>query len=200
MNLHEQAEFDELLRQRAACGWNYTPYCVETWRSKMDAKTMSLFWIVPTHLADMPSPSRWVGHVGMTSENSPPDPEYAKADKSVMLMTTFFVLPEYRRGGLGRAATEALEAVAKIEPYGSPSCKALTVETLSRKYTEDDGDEWRGLYIKRGRDIPEKGTSIEDWYVRMGFKKWRELWAIHEKLKDGTDVILLAASLRKDLN
>ncbi|KAL6405768.1 hypothetical protein AUP68_10906 [Ilyonectria robusta] len=167
MNLHDPDEFSELLRQRTVCGWNKEPSKIEQWRDRMDKKTKSLFWVVPAHLAGAPALQRYVGHIALCSAAHPEDLELANPDKSVLMISTLFILPEHRGGGLGRAAIEALEACAREEPYGSPNCKAITVQTVRRKYREDDG-------ARRGMEPPKKGTSQEDWYARMGYVTWKE--------------------------
>ncbi|KAH7120268.1 hypothetical protein B0J13DRAFT_457336 [Dactylonectria estremocensis] len=200
MDLHDPDEFSELLRQRTLCGWNKDPSKIEQWRDEMANKTKSLFWIVPTHLTGVPPPQRYVGHIALCSISE--DLELANPDKSVFTFDTLFILPEHRGGGLGRAAIQALEACAREEPYGSPNCKAMTVKTISRKYREDD--ECRDIYMRlnsrRGMGPPEKGTSQEDWYARMGYVKWKEEPGYWTTLVDGTKILLDEVSMRKRLD
>ncbi|KAK1770203.1 hypothetical protein QBC33DRAFT_530407 [Phialemonium atrogriseum] len=197
MDLHNPAEFDEFLRQRISCGWDKEVEIIEGCRKRMDDKTKFLFWIVPAELAESPGTSRFAGHISLQTTAHPPDLELANPDKTVLMISTFFILPEYRRGGLGRAAVQALEERARVEPYGSPACRALALTALSRRYTEDD--EWRGFYAERGMEAPDKGSSIEDWYTRMGYVKWKEEPRYRDKLQDGTEIVLLASFLRKEL-
>lgn len=207
MNLHNPDEFDGLVRQRIACGWNYDRKTIEGWRKAMDEKTKPMFWIVappsPSAIIEYLSekPKRqgpYLGHIALQSVLEPPELDLADPDKSLMMLSTFFILPEHRYGGLGRAAVQAAEAYARMEPYGSLACKALTLTTLSRQYAEDDGEEWRGSYAKRGLEPPEKGRSIEDWYLRMGYVKFKEAPRYREMTLDGTEIMLVASFLRKE--
>jgi GNAT superfamily N-acetyltransferase len=201
MNLYNTTEFDELLRQRVICGWDYSPSDLEAWRAAADAKTASNFWVVPPSLSQLPAPQRYAGHISMSSKSEPPD------DTPIRHIANLFILPEHRRGGLGRAAVQGLEAWAKVqpygsEPYGSPGCKAITLNAISRRYIEDDGEEWRGLYTRvctsLGIETPAKGTGNEDWYIRMGYVKYGEQ-PMYPVILDGSKILLLATLLRKEL-
>jgi GNAT superfamily N-acetyltransferase len=195
VNLHEKTQFEELRRQRVLCGWDQDH--VSQWRDAMDAKLKSLFWIHVKPAAE--DDYKMAGHISLDSQASPPDPELANPDRSVMTISTFFIFPEHRSGGIGRAAMETLEGYATHEPYGSPDCKEIALTTISRRYTEDDGEEWRGVYKRRGMDAPIKGRSNEDWYVRQGYVKFKEEPRYRDRLLDGTEIMLLASFLRKPL-
>lgn len=169
IDLHDQAQADELLRQRVMCGWAMTPDYIDAWRAAMDAKTKGFFWI------KLPSrPDLRAGHISLDSEADPPDLELANPhDRSVLTIARFFVLPELRGGGLGRAAMETLESYAREEPYGSPNCRAIALDTLSKKYTEED--EYRAQYEWLTGEPPRKGAvNNEDWYLRQGYVKFKE--------------------------
>jgi GNAT superfamily N-acetyltransferase len=202
INLYNTTEFDELLRQRVICGWDYSRSNLEAWRTAADAQTISMFWVVPPSLSQLPASQRYGGHIFMQSRTEPSDDKLTHADKFIQHIFNLFILSEHRRGGLGRAAVQALEARAKIEPYGSPECKAITLNAISRRYIEDDGDEWRGMYTRLctnlGIEIPAKGSSNEDWYARMGYIKWKEQ-PMYPVLLDGSEIILIAAWMRKEL-
>lgn len=170
MNLHDKAQAEELLRQRVLCGWATTPDYIDAWRDAMDAKTKGFFWIKPTSQPDLRA-----GHISLDSESDPPDPDLANPhDKSLLTISRFFVLPEHRRGGLGRAAMETLERYAREGPYGSENCRAIALDTLSRRYT--DVDEYRDQWVwLTGWPPRERGSSNEDWYVRQGYVKFKEV-------------------------
>ncbi|ROV98156.1 hypothetical protein VPNG_08593 [Cytospora leucostoma] len=188
IDLLEQAQADELLRQRKICGWSDTPEYIAKWKSAIDRKAKSLFWI-----RRAPQPDLRIGHISLDSEAHPPDLELANPiDKSVLTINTLFILPEHRGGGIGRAAIEALEKVATVEPYGSRNCRTVALTTLSRRYGEDD--EWRAIYEKLvGVEAPKRGKANEDWYTRMGYVKWKD-----EGLWDGPDGYkFIGAFLRK---
>lgn len=205
MDLHNPDEFDELLRQRIACGWSKDRSDVEAWRDAADEGTMSPFWITTatttttTSADDGSNAGPAVGHIALVSAARPPDLELANPDKSVLMISTLFVMPAHRGGGLARAAVRVVEGLARTEPYGSPACRAVTLHTLSRRYSEDDGEDWRGIFERMGQEPPPKGPSVEDWYARMGYVKWKEEPRYHDKLLDGTEVMLIASFLRKDL-
>jgi ribosomal protein S18 acetylase RimI-like enzyme len=196
MNLHNTTEFNELLRQRVVCGWDFSLSSLESWRSAATAQTLSMFWIVSPSLSQLPAPQRYSGHIMAQRKIEPLHNELSQH------IFNLFILPEHRCGGLGRAAVQALEEAAKVEPYGSPSCKAISLNALSRRYIEDDGEEWRGMYTRLcaslGIEVPAKGSGTEDWYTRMGFVKYEEKPMYPVEL-DGNKFLLNAALLRKDL-
>jgi GNAT superfamily N-acetyltransferase len=200
MNLHNSTEFDEMLRQRVICGWDSSSSDLEAWRADADAHNMAMFWVVPTSLSHLPVPQRFVGHIMMVSKTEPA--ANGGAEKPTRHIFNLFVLPEHRRGGLGGAAIRALEAWAKIEPYGSPECTAMTLNSLSRRYIEDDGEEWRGMYARvcenLGIELSPKGKSNEDWYTKMGYVKLSEKPTYPVEL-DGKKILLNAVSMRKPL-
>lgn len=169
MNLYDQSQIDELLRQRKICGWADTPDYIVSWRDSMDARMKTMFWIKPARQPDLR-----VGHVSLDCEAEPPDLELANPhDKSVLTIARFFVLQEHRRGGLGRAVMETLENLATKEPYGSPNCHTIAITTLSRRYAEDDQE--RAKYeALEGKPAAPRGLSNEDWYKRMGYVKWKD--------------------------
>ncbi|KAK4658266.1 hypothetical protein QC762_100520 [Podospora pseudocomata] len=198
IDLHDPVEFDELLHQRDLCGWDKMASDIEAWRTAMDAGTRAMFWIVPPSLAHLPLPDRCAGHIALVSEMSPPNEELARPDKSILYISSLFIRPEHR-GGLGRKAVQALESWAKIPPYGSPHCEAITLTALDRRYTEDDSEEWGGVWARFGQQAPKKGSSTEDWYARMGYVKWKSQPMFDEQFLDGTKIKLVAAFLRKTL-
>ncbi|KAF2100808.1 hypothetical protein NA57DRAFT_74405 [Rhizodiscina lignyota] len=196
MNLHNAIEFDELLRQRIICGWSNSPSTLEAWRAAMDTHTLSMFWVVPPSVSAQPAPQRLLGHISTQKKIEALD------GQTVMHIADLFILPEHRHGGLGGAAVRALESWAKVEPYGSPDCKSITLNAISKRYIEDDGEEWRPFYARvcssLNIEMPEKGTSNEDWYARMGYVKERED-PMYPVTLDGEKILLIAASLRKTL-
>lgn len=168
MNLHDQDQVDELRRQRVICGWGHTPKDIASWRDAIDAQDRASFWIKPAA-----RPEVRAGHVSLDNQVDPPDLELANPDRSVLEITSFFILPEHRRGGLGRAVMATLERYAREQPYGSENCRTVTLTTMTRKYWEDDV--WREKWVRElGFEPLERGTSYEDWYKRMGYVKWKE--------------------------
>lgn len=185
MDLYQQPQVDELLRQRKICGWADTPDHVAAWRESMDARKKTMFWIKPTA-----QPSLRAGHVSLDCEAEPPDLELANPhDKSVFTIARFFILQEHRRGGLGRAVMETLEKLATREPYGSPNCHTIAITTLSRRYAEDDQERARYEALE-GKPAPPRGSSNEDWYSRMGYVKWKDM--PHYDIKNSPDKYVAA--------
>jgi GNAT superfamily N-acetyltransferase len=196
MDLDNTTQFDELLRQRVICGWDFSRSTIEAWRDAIAAHTISLFWVVPASLSQLDTPQRLAGHISMLRKTEPPN------NTPVLHICNLFILPEHRRGGLGRQAVQALESWAKFEPYGSPECKAITLNAISKRYIEDDAEEWRGMYLRfcrtRGIEEPAKGSSNEDWYARMGYVKETEQPMYPVDL-DGREFKLIASWMRKEL-
>lgn len=196
MNLHDTVQFDELLRQRIICGWAKTTSTLESWRAAIDKGTLAMFWVVPPSVVDQPAPQRLIGHISTQKKFGSPDGPPA------VHIADLFILPEHRLKGFGGAAVRALESWAKDEPYGSPDCKSITLNALNMRYIEDDGPEWRPFYARVCASLnipmPEKGTSNEDWYARMGYLKER-VDPMYPVTLDGKDILLLATSLRKPL-
>lgn len=182
MNLHNETEFEELLRQRILCGWDKTPSHLETWREQADKHTLSLFWIVPT------TSQTHVGHIAMTLKTS-------DAGTRVQHICNLFVLLAHRGNRLASSAVRALESEAL-----ALNCAAITLNALSRRYVEDD--EERVWYAKLcqslGIEMPKKGSSNEDWYARMGYVKWNEE-RLYPVTVEGEGVLLWAAWMRKEL-
>lgn len=194
MDLHDETEFNELLRQRIICGWENQRSDIEALRSGADAKTMNIYWISSEQA---PITERYAGHImgairTETSEDNLPS-------KQVLHIFNLFILPTHRAGGYGRAAMEQLEAWAKTEV---PDLQAVTLSAIDRRYTEDDAEEWRGLYERccasGGIYCAPKGASNEDWYARMGFVKF-STQPMYPFTIDGRDILLSAVSMRKQL-
>ncbi len=221
VNLHNTDDFEELLKQRVLCGWDNKPTYLMIWKDAIDRGEKALFWIhlLPSLSTEAASNAledqgsggyRKIGHIGFQSvpDRGGPDSdlELANTDKSVLMISTFFIYQEHRGGGIGRAAMAALEAMTQVAPYGSPKCRTLTLTTLSRVYTDDDGDgspeAWRtsrGVGEKLDEPPRVKGSSNEDWYQRMGYTKWKEEPRYEHRTPGGVDIKFLAAFMRKEL-
>jgi len=199
INLHDEDEFEELRQQRIICGWNFDAQIIEGWRKAMSRKTKSMFWItLPSAEGSTNSITKVqrVGHISLDSVSEPPDLDLANPDKSVLTIATFFIYPARRGGGLGRTAMTVLEGFATKELYGSPNCKMIAINTLDKRYTDDD--EWRTMWKRLGRkDAPAKGSSSESWYERMGYVKWKDEPRYQQQMPDGEKVKLIASFLRK---
>jgi GNAT superfamily N-acetyltransferase len=195
MNLHDQSEFDELIQQRIACGWNFAPADIEKYRTAMDKKLKSLFWITVDE-----DPIR-IGHVSLDSYANPPDPELALADKTILTIQTFFILKSHQSGGVGGRVMDKVEELATKEPYGSPNCKEVTINTLSTASLERGLPGWLEIWEKAGVPRPDWSLwSKEDWYAKRGYVKWKEEVRYTEDTNEAKVASLEAAFMRKTLH
>jgi GNAT superfamily N-acetyltransferase len=154
------------------------------------------------HAAGGASPSATLftiraGHISLDSYAEPADPELALEDRSILTVQTFFILPEYRTGGIGRAAMDLVEDLATQEPYGSPRCHTLALTTVSKKHIEIDDPEWRGIWKRCGLDVPP--FSNETWYEKLGYFYWKEEPRYKVQALDGSPVHIIASFMRKKL-
>lgn len=181
-NLHEQSQVDELVRQRKICGWKTRPSDMVSWKERTEARATTLFWIKPTAQPDLR-----VGHISLDKIDD---------DPSSMKIADLFVLPEHRGGGIARAAFKAMEEMATTEPYGSEKCRNLLVDTLSKKYSEDE--EMRLEYNQLTGTWPKpKGTTNEEWYGRMGYMTYKEKPTYPEREGQPGGKLLLASYMKK---
>ncbi|OOF98304.1 hypothetical protein ASPCADRAFT_205555 [Aspergillus carbonarius ITEM 5010] len=198
INLHNPPEYTLLLHHRTICGWHATDNALLSWREKQDTSLKSFFWITIPN----PDPSEsaspiHAGHISLDSYADPPDSDLARADKTVLTIQTFFILPEYRATGLGRVAMALVEELATKEPYGSPRCEYLTVNTTSKGYFVD-GAEGKRKEMERIRRDGREGFPVVLWYERLGYVWWKT--EERYKYKDGDsgeEVWIEADFLRK---
>lgn len=184
-DLREQSQVDELLRQRKICGWKTRPSDIVSWKERAEAQETTLFWIKPTSQPDLR-----VGHISL---------DKVSGDPSTLKIADLFVLPEHRGGGIARAAFQAVEGMATMEQYGSEKCRALLVDTLSRKYSEDE--EMRREYAQlTGEEPKPKGATNEEWYVRMGYVTYKEQPAYPERDGRPSGKLLLASYMKKEIS
>lgn len=188
IDLHNQRDVDDLIVQRKICGWNFTPEIIAKWRDSVDKGLKTMFWIVLPN-----KESTKAGHISLASRAEPHDPDLAKEDRSVMTISSFFILPQHRSGGLGRKTMDLMEDMATKEPYGSPNCKAIAIDTISYKYHDTSGPYWDIL-----KEHMEKQPSNQLWYERRGYIRFKEAPRYREESISG-DVVFDAAFLRKDL-
>lgn len=227
INLNDPDQHAEFKQQRVVCGWDYSDEALQMFIEKQDKKLKSLFWIMIQqkvqvngkqengdlvsvtqdangHAADgnAVSPSATLftiraGHISLDSYTEPADPEVALEDRSIMTVQTFFILPEYRTGGVGRAAMNLVEVLATQEPYGSPHCHTLALTTVSKKHIEIDAPEWRGVWKRAGLDVPPFSNEI--WYEKLGYVYWKEETRYNAVALDGSSLHLIASFMRKKL-
>jgi hypothetical protein len=227
INLNDPDQHAEFKQQRVICGWDYSDEVLQMFIEKQAKKLKSLFWIMIQqkvqangkqksgdtasitqdangHAADgsAVSPSATLftvraGHISLDSYTEPADPEAALEDRSIMTVQTFFILPKYRTGGVGRAAMDLVEVLATQDPYGSPHCHTLALTTVSKKHIEIDAPEWRGIWKRAGLDVPP--FSNETWYEKLGYVYWKEEPRYNAVALDGSPLHVIASFLRKKL-
>lgn len=182
--LREQSQADELLRQRKICGWKTRPSDMASWKERAEARRTTLFWIKPAAQPDLR-----VGHISLDKVGD---------DGAAVNISDLFVLPEHRGGGIAKAAFQAVEAMATTEPYGSENCRTILIDTLSRKYSDDDG--MRLEYTRLTGEQPNpKGRTNEEWYARMGYVKYNEKPAYPERQGRPSGTLLLASYMKKEI-
>lgn len=206
VDFYDESQCAELLRQRNICGWAKTPDYIDAWRTAMDARIKSMFWIkkkgpaAPEDDQDAVGSAIRIGHVSLDAESEPPNLELANPhDKSVMTISRLFILPEHRQGGAGRATMELLERYAREEPYGSPNCTAIAITTLSRRYYDEDFYRAEYALVNKGERSLDRGKSNEVWYERMGYVKWKDEPLYPEPIPGREDFKFVAAYMRKDI-
>jgi GNAT superfamily N-acetyltransferase len=227
INLNDPAQHAGFKQQRVICGWDYSDEALQMFIEKQEKRLKSLFWIMIQrkvqangkqesgddvfvtqdangYAADDNAVSSSAtlftiraGHISLDSYTEPADPELALEDRSIMTVQTFFILPEYRTGGVGRAAMDLVEELATQEPYGSPHCHTLALTTVSKKHIEIDAPEWRGLWKKCGLDVPP--FSNETWYEKLGYVYWKEEPRYNAVALDGSPLHIIASFMRKEL-
>jgi GNAT superfamily N-acetyltransferase len=141
-------------------------------------------------------PAAIAGHISLDSISEYDDPkhELARPDKSLLTISTFFVLPEFQGRGLGSQAMSQVERLARLEPYGHPRCSAIAIMSLSYRYVEDAV--LRARYIEWTGETP---SSYERWYARMGYVKWAEEASTEITTPSGEVILLVEAFMRKNL-
>lgn len=197
IKLQDADQFEEMRQQRIACGWFYDTPTIQEWREKQEENLKSLFWITVPNVSDGMNMSVHVGHVALNAYGDPPKVGLGRADKSVLSISSLFILPEYSAQGLGRRVMELLEEVAAVEPYGSPHCRFLALTALSKRHLYDEGPQWRGIWERLGSSPPR--FCVQEWYERLGYVGWKEEWLYEEQTPDGEVVKLMEVFMRKEL-
>ena len=187
IDLHQLQEVDALILQRKICGWDYSEKVIAKWRTSADKNLKTIFWIV---LPDKYGTK--AGHISLASKAEPHDPDLAQEDRSVMTISTFFILPEHRSRGIGRKVMDLIEEMATSDPYGSPKCKAIAIDTLSKSYYDPSHPMWPDM-----REALEKQPSNQLWYERRGYVPFKVTPRYQQSIYG--DVTFDAVFLRTDL-
>jgi GNAT superfamily N-acetyltransferase len=192
IELDKQDQYQRLQVQRKQCGWYYEDVYLNRWRDAASKGAKCLFWIMALP-STLDQSTVFAGHISLDSISEYEDPkhELARPDKSLLTISTFFVLPEFQGKGLGGQAIAEVERLARLEPYGHPRCSALTMMSLSCRYVEDS--ELRARYIEWTGETP---LSYERWYARIGYVKWKEE-ACTEIATPSSEVVLLREAFMK---
>ncbi|CRG90241.1 hypothetical protein PISL3812_07284 [Talaromyces islandicus] len=207
IDLRDAGQFSELQRQRVLCGWDFDSETLKKWEKKQEARLKNLFWIITTRTTTDPDkqdnkPIR-AGHISLddagTSFNPPEVQSLPRVEeKCVLSVSTFFILPEHRSSGLGRWVMQRIEELAVQEPYGSPSCRFIALNALSKKHVYDEGWEWKGIWERMGKAPPS--FSIQEWYEMLGYVSWKEEPLYEEKALNGDVIHLWEAFMRKEIS
>lgn len=194
IELDKQDQYQRLQSQRRQCGWYYEDAYLNRWREAAAEGTKCLFWIIA--LSALDQAPIFAGHISLDSISEYEDPkhELARPDKSLLTISTFFVLPEFQGQGLGGQAMAEVERLARMEPHGHPRCTALTMMSLSCRYVEDPV--LRAQYIEWTGEVP---SSYERWYARMGYVKWKEEACTEITTPRGKVVLLVEVFMKKSL-
>ncbi|KAI9708637.1 MAG: hypothetical protein M1820_003855 [Bogoriella megaspora] len=198
VNLSDQEQTDEFRRQRQICGWDFDDRFIEFCRTEIEAKTKALFWItIPSPPTQAESTTIRAGHISLDSKSS--DPEIARLDKSILTITTLFVLPEHRLKGLGQDAFLKVEQLATQEPYGSANCRTIALNAVNWKFKFLDSEEWHDYWEEPRRKTTYPKTQNVQWYQKLGYKAFKEEPRFPNELVDGTKIVFAAVFLRKEL-
>lgn len=197
INLHDQVQYERLQAQRRECGWYYEDAYLNRWREAAVEGAKCLFWITTSSSDDTDQPFVFAGHISLDSfsESADLQREMTRSDKSLLTISTFFVLPEFRGKGVGGHAWTQLERLAKVEPYGNLRCSDIVIMSLSCRYVEDPV--LRARYVEWTGEEP---LSYERWYSRMGYVKWKEEACTEVATSGGEIVLLVEAFMMKSLS
>ncbi|KAL3472538.1 hypothetical protein BJX99DRAFT_214067 [Aspergillus californicus] len=193
INLTNSTEYETLRQQRNLCGWDNTPDKFTLWRQKQEEGLKSFFWItVPCRTNGPDEPDDAIiraGHISLDAYAEPADDELANASKTNLTIQNFFISPEYRAGGIGRAAMGLVEEMATKKPYGSPECEYITLTTMSKKHYYDPV---LGPHIRKVMPL-----CNQEWYERQGYVAWKEEGRYPDTLPDKTKIVYDAVFMRK---
>ena len=210
INLEDATEGKTLLDQRKLCGWNFDK--IPSWKESAARGERTMFWITlpcsdltigvaPLQRNESVIP---VGHVSLDKVDSPEkdilaDTTLAKADGSLLTITSLFVLPQFSAQKLGGFAMDTCERLAREEPYGSPECEAVTLTTLSSRYLRDgvEGIDGKGRWAMLGQDMPVRDNM--PWYARRGYVAYKEQIRYSSLKPDGSTIYWYAVFMRKEL-
>jgi GNAT superfamily N-acetyltransferase len=194
MDLYDESQYQELQRQRVMCGWDSDSQTLQKWKDKQELK--KLFWITILDTNTQETAIR-TGHISLDACSGLLEADIGKENEIELSISSFFILPEYRKLHLGKRAVNLLETLAVTKPFGDPRCRYITLTALSKRYVYDEAPEWRGMWQRLGMSIPL--FSIQEWYESLGYVSWKVEPLYEEKALDGKVIVLWEAFMKKDL-
>lgn len=202
IDLHDADQTSQLQRQRVLCGWDYDAETLKKWAKQQEARDRNLFWIT-VRKNDSDEPVR-AGHISLdtntTTALKPPELRNLPHvdEKCVLSVSAFFILREYRSGGLGRLVMQKIEELAVQEPYGRPNCRFIALNAMSKKHVYDEGKEWKGIWERLGKSPPS--FSVQEWYEKLGYVSWKTEPLYEEKAQNGDIIEIWEAFMRKEVS
>ncbi|KAL9059994.1 MAG: hypothetical protein Q9162_000844 [Coniocarpon cinnabarinum] len=131
-----------------------------------------------------------VGHISIDAGDFDENPSEMlfPPDGRTLSLTTLFILPAYRKYGLGTWAMHECERLIRAAivvppqpqngerpPQKSQSCNQITLTTLHRRHTQEDGPEGRGMFERTAN--PRKVDEVKyigGWYAKLGYELYHE--------------------------
>jgi GNAT superfamily N-acetyltransferase len=99
-----------------------------------------------------------VGHI---SPNFDDEPDLVDHTKGLFCISEFFISHQLQGSGVGKAAMNALEDIAKAPPINAKILSLRCRSTLTEK------SELEGVYREIGQEIP---MDVEGWYKKRGYE------------------------------
>lgn len=147
-----------------------------------------------------------VGHISIDVHDFDSRPSHilGSDDGSTMVLTTLFVLPEFREFGLGSWAMREAERLVRegyvvppvqgicLPPLSSSiwvgntdgstqpdlgvQCHTLTLSTLANRHYILEGPEGKGMWERQGLDVSEMDVHYHGpWYRKLGYECFHEM-------------------------
>ena len=195
INLQDTDQYTRLHHQRILCGWDSDISDLDTWKQKQVDGLKGLFWVMIPNLTTVDEKENLIhaGHISLDAYSDPPDETLARADKSILTIQNFFILPEYQSRGLGRQVMALVEELARIEPYGSAQCRAIALTALSKRYWHEE------KHIRDGLGPGGPPYSNQEWYERLGYVAFKEIDRYEVTDWQGRVVMMKSTYLKKEI-
>ena len=136
-----------------------------------------------------------IGHISIDADDFDTHPSEIlyPPDGKTLSLTTLFILPCFRKYGLGTWTLHECErlirsgavvpATGQSTSQSSPSpssledrkCSLITLSCLSGRHYFEDTPEGRAMWATAGRpNLPNKKRYLGSWYSSMGYEKYHE--------------------------